>query len=498
MRIASWQSTTIWCALICVVTGCNSEPMAVEPPQVEDMTLMDMVEEGLGQVPDGEDPEVAKAFEEKGWRIYRDFNIMTKEPMVVLDFNGELKPEDYELIAKSKAVTTVNLVSANPTDAGLVTLSKLPTLQTLTIMGDQVTDEGIKALANCQELRLLHLLMLDELTDDAIAPLGKLPNLDTLAIDRGKLTGACFAEFADHPKLRRLQLKDMTEFTDEGAMNLAKIPNLEDLELDTEYYFRQGEKKFTEKGVRAIVDTHLPQRFKCDPSLIDDALFVEMIDKGWIPPNSESKVATSPEELTALILEGYKIGDPGFKAAMKFNNATYVSFSGIEVSDEAFAGMKNFNRAQWLTIKKCNVSGSALANLSALPLEHLAMEECELTEDHFKAIGNFGGLEALWLSNSEYEPAWLSHLSGLKRLKDLGLRDAALNDDAAILVAKLPALEEITANSTELGDKGFEALVANPRLTKIYVDSTKVSKETYQAAKQKHPNRSFYFYRYDH
>jgi hypothetical protein len=46
-----------------------------------------------------------------------------------------------------------------------------------------------------------------------------------------------------------------------------------------------------------------------------------------------------------------------------------------------------------------------------LPLKHLALEYCQLSEDAFKAIGQIAALEELWLANAQMKPEWLKHIA---------------------------------------------------------------------------------------
>jgi hypothetical protein len=71
-------------------------------------------------------------------------------------------------------------------------------------------------------------------------------------------------------------------------------------------------------------------------------------------------------------------------------------------------------------------------------------------------------------------------------------------DDAAVKhLTGIANLQDLTLNYTKLGDKGFQQLLALPKVRGLYVDGTMVSKEVYQKAKKEHPKLRLYFYRYD-
>lgn len=104
----------------------------------------------------------------------------------------------------------------------------------------------------------------------------------------------------------------------------------------------------------------------------------------------------------------------------------------------------------------------------------------------------------------------LARLSAFKKLEWVSLRGTKVTgsglstmcgtafDDAAVKhLTGMANLQDLTLNYTKLGDKGFQQLLARPKLRSLYVDGTMVSKEVYQKAKKEHPKIRLFFYRYD-
>lgn len=132
-------------------------------------------------------------------------------------------------IAKLKHLTYLQL-NYNPkiTDAGMVHISKLTTLEDLSIMDSQVSDEGLKSLKGLRELTVLYLARtkitdtgLDALdfpklkrlalngtgiTDDGVAKLAKLPSLSNLNLSDCQVTDKCLGSLKKFPKLHRATL----------------------------------------------------------------------------------------------------------------------------------------------------------------------------------------------------------------------------------------------------------------------------------------------------
>jgi hypothetical protein len=78
---------------------------------------------------------------------------------------------------------------------------------------------------------------------------------------------------------------------------------------------------------------------------------------------------------------------------------------------------------------------AGLEVVAGLPIKHLAMQGCTLTEDSFKAFGKMTALEELWLSDVKMKADWLKHIAKLPKLKDLNLMSADF-DDAAVFVGR--------------------------------------------------------------
>lgn len=483
--------------VVCV--GCSSSNSDVGKAdssnsdwEVEDKSMMDLVEEGLGQTPtDEEDPEVLKKFEEKGWRLYNDFLISNGDPIVSLSFNGELTDEDLELISQSKTISFLNLMTANPSDEGVKKLAQLKTLERILIGGEDVTDEGVKALVACPKLNSVIIMLTKKVTDDGVAALAEVDTLHTLWISHVPITGECFAKYEEHPTLRELKLEGMGDFTDEAAISISKIPNLETLKLDVSSWLSSGE-GLTRKGVAAIVNGNMPKHFDAPDALIDDELFLTMLDKGWVPPSADDP-PENPEDLSVLVLKRYSITDKGLNAALdRFKRLRSIHLEGLDTSGDALARLKEQTQLRYLNANKMKVSGQALDALADLPIEHLQIEGTELAEEHFKAISKMDQVQELWLSNSKFDPAWLEHIQALPALTDLGLRSAAFNDEAAEYVSKMPNLEEIVLHYTDLTDVGFEKLLKAPKLRSVILTGTKVTPEAVEAAKAKYPDKSIY------
>jgi hypothetical protein len=473
-----------------------------EPP-VRDKDKDDPFRE-LGK-PVDEDPEVADFVKSKGWSLHRDIRISDHKPLVYLTVENKDKPfedvaitaDDLKKIAKSKSMQVLDLRHVkNMTDDWVKLLAGIPQLESVILNGDAITDAGMKSLAQATSLEDV-VLFTKSVTDEGVKELAKLPKLRSLFFLGLKLTGSCFEAFAGSKTLKSVTLEMVDGFTDEGAKHLAKLPNLD--ELKVEGGFRES--KLTAAGIKAIVDARLPAKFKFDKKLIDDALLESLVAKGWLygptPPGATEKKPATPEEVGSISLEDSKVTDRGMQAVLNCTNVKSVFLGKTAITDETLKKMAAFPRLDYLSLGRTKITAAGLEAVAGRPIKHVAMEGCDLTEDHFKAFGKMTGLEKLILANAKMKAEWLKHIAKLPKLKELYLLQADFDDAAAKVVSAMPELESLTLNGTNLGDAGFQELLKMPSLKSLYVDGTKVTKEVYQKAKKDHPKLTLYFYSYD-
>ena len=185
-----------------------------------------------------EDPEVAAFIKAKGWETSTERRRSTESRIFKLAVGNPAKAsdklaltaEDYKMIAKSKAVQSLNLYAVDTTDDGLKTLAAMPQLVDIVIRGDKVTDDGIKALAaGCRGLEQVTLFGTKTVTDAGLKELATLPKIIDLDVRQCAITGAAFEAFADVKSLSHLKVWQNESFGDDGARAVSKVRSLREL-----------------------------------------------------------------------------------------------------------------------------------------------------------------------------------------------------------------------------------------------------------------------------
>jgi hypothetical protein len=442
-----------------------------------------------------EDPDVAGYFKKKGWSLRPDIRTWDGRKLIYLGVENRDKPfenvvltaDDYKMIAKSKTAQGLDLFKAKNTDDGLKTVAGIPQLQAILIDGEEVTDTGIKALANCKNLETITLRFARKVTDAGIKELAVLPKLQVLYLVAMTLKGSAFEAFTGSKALESITLESVGDFTDHGAKQLAKIPNLKELKLHVG--------GMTPAGIKAIVDTRLPAAFDFSKRLMDDEVLEALVAKGWLPTPSGTgkKPFAKPEDVTEIVFDNSKVTDKGMRSVLRWNNASSLHLDKTGVSDKSLEMLKGFTKLDYLALAETKITGVGFNALTALPVKHAAMDGCTLSEDGFKALGKLTALEELWLREAKMKPEWLKHIAKLPKLKDLGLMSTDFDDEAVKYVATMPNLERLVVHDTKLSDTGLQELLKMPKLKELWIPRTKVSKEAYEKAKKDYPKLSLQY-----
>ena len=136
---------------------------------------------------------------------------------------------------------TVTFWSTETTDAGLVHLKGLTSLESLLLFGTQITDAGLEQLKGLTKLQEL-LLFGTQITDAGLVHLKGLTKLKYLQLTGTQITDAGLVHLKDLPNLTYVNLK-FTKITDAGLVHLEGLTKLEELDLRFTQVTDEGVKK---------------------------------------------------------------------------------------------------------------------------------------------------------------------------------------------------------------------------------------------------------------
>lgn len=154
---------------------------------------------------------------------------LPKLEVLVLNGTGSVN-DDYRALAGLSRLRILELNGAfNITDAGVKHLARLHNLQRFRICCSEVSDEGMRILANFPQMTHLDLGVMD-IGDATLIYVAKMKELEWLDLGATHITGNGLANLTDLPKLESLNI-GMTRVGDAALPHLAKMHSLRHLNL---------------------------------------------------------------------------------------------------------------------------------------------------------------------------------------------------------------------------------------------------------------------------
>ena len=103
--------------------------------------------------------------------------------------------------------------------------------------------------------------------------------------------------------------------------------------------------------------------------------------------------------------------DKGFERLLPCVNIQSLHIDKTAIGDETLKKLGGFKKLSYLSLEKTNVTAAGLEAIASLPIKHLGLQSCDLTEAAFQAIGKMTYLEELWLEGAKVKGEWLQHIS---------------------------------------------------------------------------------------
>jgi internalin A len=220
-----------------------------------------------------------------------------------------------------KSLESVSLIETGMTDAGLVHLASVPHLRELFIGSKNITGAGLAFLAPLTELRNLYILDCG-LNDAGMAQLAGLTGLEELHLGVNTITNAGLAHLAALTRLEKLDLTFKTWITDAGLEHLKGLVQLRELDL-----FR---------------DNHLG-----DAGLV------------WLG---------GLKNLCKLNLASTLVTDTGLVHLARLPALQELNLSGNEITDAGLVHLRGMHQLRHLNLDRTNVSDEGVAAIQrALP-----------------------------------------------------------------------------------------------------------------------------------
>jgi hypothetical protein len=406
-------------------------------------------------------------------------------------------PLIFKPISRLTGLKILTLSSTGITNEGLVYLKSLRSLRGLELTEASVGNRGLAVLKDLPALE--YLALTTGVTDADLAQVAQVSNLRWLRIAGGRMWGSGLAELAKLPRLERLclstargggqisdrhikylegitRLKSLTlwgvdDLTDASLASISKLKNLEEL------YFIRADTKFTPEGVASLKNLKNLRKVH--------------FSQTWAGPTNERYGDEAVRQLASLPgLESIKginyLSAEGMKTLATFRNLkclhvglkdrrhdnyygpsglSYLSglgFSSLEelgisggnaLSDADLAALEPLSHLKDVFIMCAGVSDQGLASIGKLKqLERLQLL-CPVTRSGLNQLNGLSNLQILSVSTrgdfsrTVQTDELMLDLSGLAKMKDLGLGGLPLQDSDLAFLRHMPLLENLSIGS---------------------------------------------------
>ena len=342
-------------------------------------------------------------------------------------------------------------------------LANLPPLPHLTFLGldhTNITDAGLKSLADRTSLQVLYLGG-NKLTGDGLKHISGLKNLGYLDLSDLPIEDGALDSLASLKSLKELNLT-YTQVTLEGAIGFAK--GLPELEVSGPFGKLIGGRRLTmDPGVEDANLAKLQQL----PSLRE----LNLWECDSITDEGIAHIAALTQ-LTTLELGYVQITDAGLAKLAALENLRQLDIRETETSVAAalklVAELPKLNvLADWGKVEGATrlvfqpeTTDAQLADLKHLPaLESLTLWRCDqLTDDAMAHVVGCENLKQLNIGATNIGDAGIAELKGLENLERLVLANTSITDASLENIAKLSSLVDLDLSSTAITDEGINAL----------------------------------------
>jgi len=352
-------------------------------------------------------------------------------------------------------------------DAQLVPILQLPTLEWIALSGTAVSDEGVFQIATLPKLQKVWLSR-TEVTDRAMISLSRCETLTHLAIEA-------------------------TATSDEGVAYIARLPNLQFLSLGSPY--------ISSDGLSKLSKTISLQELYLDRLPLDDRVLqsfehltrLRTLSLKMTPVTDQGiQHLRGLNQIKKLYLDGTLITDAALNAAMGWPDLETFSLAHTLVSDAGLQKLEGCKKLKSLNLTqtKCSLSG-----IEELFVRRQIRTWAEALIAVFSTrLNPLGEVISLDLSPLRITDADMRLMLPMQQLEWLMMPNNRLTDAGveALLSAKWKRLSLIRLDNSDISDIGLEMLEALPALQTLHISNTKISPNAIERLTARRPGLRVY------
>jgi hypothetical protein len=403
---------------------------------------------------------------------------------------GLIGDDDLEIISQLDQVISLNLDgSRRLTDKGLRHLARMPQLREL-IMGGQITDHGLEALAQLRELRTFQMFWQGNVTDAGIANIEFCDQLEEVDLLGCNLGDGAIAALAGKPKLRRF--KTGRNVSDAGLALLHDFPAFKTPQTEEP---RFGLMSFSAEPTNLLIDGPFTRQGLNNLRGLDGLAGLSFF---WHTSNLHGEDLQRLDGLSNLVYLGCQdqlCDDDAMRHIAALPKLRMLMGQGTVATDEGFKSLSQSQTIEYFWGRECpNLKGPGFVALSRMPaLKGLAVS-CKFVDDAalaslpefpalrelmpmdvsdagFRHVGRSKQIESLILMYCrDTGDVATSHITGLVNLKKYHAGYTLIADASLEMLGRIKSLEEISFEGCKfITDAGIPFLATLPHVREISI-----------------------------
>jgi thiol-disulfide isomerase/thioredoxin/Leucine-rich repeat (LRR) protein len=363
---------------------------------------------------------------------------------VVQAGDTRIADEGAACLAMLPALKSLSLHRTSISDQGLQSLGAAPRLEMLSVSGTAISDQGLAGLKGLVSLKWLSIAN-TPITDVGLKHLADLIELEHIQLSDTLITDGGLKHLAGMNKLKYLRF-DQNNISDAGLVHLEKLPALETLMIAG---------KFDGAGLASI-------------ARIQSLRGLHFTSGIPIAPESLAHLAQLPQ-LEELNISGSALTDHSVKHLASIESLQSVWIQHAPITDAGLAEIAMLPRLSRLVLSSKGITWAGLNSLAKCSsLSRLDISQIGSDPTTLEPLAMLKGLTWLSLPEADFAASDYSHLSGLKRLKQLEI-GGRIDDEGVRQLRELHDLAHLHIGNADLSNEGLRHLVGLANLRELTV-----------------------------
>lgn len=421
--------------------------------------------------------------------------ILAQHPNAVLDANGQMTDDMLAQAARIPHLTVLKLGNCKQlTDEGVRHLANLPGLRELDLSHTRVTDDGLKVLRELPALRSLNLVM-TMVTDAGLQHLEHCHELERLHL--------MWTHTGDGAIRALAGKKNFTHFwsgnnvTDDGLALLHELPMFKQWHGGTvKMGLLQEEITPNQLSLRGIITDRGVAHLRGldglyvlhldDCALSDSSQALEPLTTlphlgklGIDPKNSWMSVIARMSALRFLGIQDAGINEDAYEDLSQSHSIEYIwGRRSYGVGSRAFRALGRMPSLRGLSVSCKNVEDSALSAFPEFPSLRELMP-MDIPDAGYRHIGQCLELDALLLMYCrDTTDAATEQITGLSKLRRYFNSYTTITDRTPQILSSMNSLEKITFDAcNNLTNAGIASLARLPNLRELRISGNALTPE---------------------